>query len=362
MKLTSLFAKIKTNARGQGSYNDPAPANLLVCLAGFFTHLGFIALFSFLGVTELIYLNILSVGLWAWAIYESANSNTLKATWIGSLEVILHALIATLILGVDAGFQLYLWALCIWMIYAERSSSSFGIVFSLLSIVLLTSIYIFEQYQLLSPLDPVSPAITALLFDANIIATGSLLIFITFFVRRSEEKENKILQSLATHDQLTQLFNRHYFTAFVEQYRRKAIRENEPYCIVLADIDHFKRVNDQHGHVLGDEVLTTLSAYLQQQLRFQDVICRWGGEEFLFLLVNCKLQEAVKRIDTIRVGITKDISIETYTDPIHITVSFGIAESINNEPIEDLISRADGLLYKAKDSGRNAIVAQSQND
>lgn len=127
---------------------------------------------------------------------------------------------------------------------------------------------------------------------------------------------------------------------------------NETFSLIMMDIDHFKRVNDSHGHDVGDEVLIELSALIQHSIRSNDKLIRFGGEEFFTLLSNADIDIAVEIAEKFRLVIESKTHSSKDLD---ITASFGVVEYTQNESMESLIKRADILLYKAKHSGRNRV-------
>ena len=122
--------------------------------------------------------------------------------------------------------------------------------------------------------------------------------------------------------------------------------------LLLVDIDHFKRVNDQFGHLFGDSVLQSLATYLQQNLRSEDFLARWGGEEFLILLPNTSMAEAFQLIERVR-EIIASHPFSTAHGDITLSISCGLASTRFESRFDDLIKAADVSLYKAKEEGRN---------
>jgi diguanylate cyclase (GGDEF)-like protein len=131
-----------------------------------------------------------------------------------------------------------------------------------------------------------------------------------------------------------------------------------PACLSLADLDHFKRINDTYGHAIGDEVLKSFSQLLITSMRDTDRIYRYGGEEFLIFMHNVDLDQAQIILDRLREKIARyPLHVEGLADPLHITVSFGIAQVMGSEPLRNLTRRADEALYQAKNAGRNRVCA-----
>ena len=160
------------------------------------------------------------------------------------------------------------------------------------------------------------------------------------------------LEIAASTDALTGLLNRHAFVPIVEQSVNEAQRNQQALCILLIDVDHFKKINDTYGHLFGDATLRQLAQTLSASLRKSDAICRWGGEEFIILLKETDTMTAHTLAEKIRATIaTTPISYDSKT--ITITASIGIASYRHDENYNDWFERCDKALYKAKDLGRN---------
>jgi len=162
------------------------------------------------------------------------------------------------------------------------------------------------------------------------------------------------LRFAATHDFLTKLLNRAEILASLKREVSRSEREQKPFAIILADLDHFKKINDSMGHAAGDIVLREIAERLKADLRPYDVIGRYGGEEFLIILPNCSLEVATRRADEIRGLVCRNPIVTTFAR-VPVTVSMGVTASgsISNLTIEKLLQQADEALYLAKKSGRN---------
>ncbi|HEB81656.1 MAG TPA: GGDEF domain-containing protein [Gammaproteobacteria bacterium] len=178
-------------------------------------------------------------------------------------------------------------------------------------------------------------------------------------IRRAQNEKQQAIK-LARTDILTRLNNRLAFDEISEQIWRNARQNKQEICFIMLDIDHFKEINDRYGHAAGDTVLKTISSTLRQIVRKNDLLVRWGGEEFAAILPQTSLQQASVLAERIRKAIEK-LQIETETgEIIRTTVSLGVArktESITS--IEELFALADSNLYQAKQAGRNRVVASA---
>jgi len=158
-------------------------------------------------------------------------------------------------------------------------------------------------------------------------------------------------------DGLTGIHNKRYFLEFLERELAGAHRHRHPLSLVMFDVDHFKKVNDERGHLCGDHVLKEIAARIRQRIRREDLFARYGGEEFSCILSSTNLDGAVQFAEHIR-GLIADKAISFDGQSFTVTISLGVA-TVWNEPGVDLltlIKRADENLYAAKRSGRNRVV------
>ena len=165
-------------------------------------------------------------------------------------------------------------------------------------------------------------------------------------------------EQLAMRDPLTRLLNRRGMRTHLDHEYSRLQRSKEPLSVLLCDIDHFKQVNDKYFHDGGDFVLESLSAFFVQQIRQQDIVARWGGEEFLFLLPNTNSNDAFLLAEKIRKQVENE-TIHYKNNAIKVTLSIGVNEVKPNESVDQAINNADHLLYLAKNRGRNQTVASN---
>lgn len=160
------------------------------------------------------------------------------------------------------------------------------------------------------------------------------------------------LRSQALRDPLTGLYNRRYMEDALQRAVQVAQREKQDVSIVMIDLDHFKRLNDQHGHAKGDTVLRDAASVIVHQSRESDVACRYGGEELLIVMPNCALEDAASKADRLRIGIA------ALSQPgIEVSASFGVASiPATSSSAHDLMQAVDAALYAAKEQGRNRVV------
>jgi diguanylate cyclase (GGDEF)-like protein/PAS domain S-box-containing protein len=170
------------------------------------------------------------------------------------------------------------------------------------------------------------------------------------------------LREQAIRDPLTNLFNRRYFEETLDRELARAARESYPVCIIMIDIDHFKQVNDKHGHEAGDLVLKAMADVMAGQSRRGDFACRFGGEEFIIVMLNISMGVALERAELLRQALNS-LRIPYNHTHITATISMGIASHPANGGTRQTILRAaDRALYAAKDAGRNYILSFDQLD
>lgn len=187
------------------------------------------------------------------------------------------------------------------------------------------------------------------------IATHLVNEQVTAELKRSHHNLVEALDQLdrqASVDYLTQCLNRRAMTRAMERELSRCQRDGTTLGLIMLDIDHFKAVNDQYGHRAGDSVLISLVAILRQQLRPTDLLARWGGEEFLFLLTRVDDEALLQKAEAMRQLIERSPT-RVADATIHVTVSLGVATYRHGQTVEDLVEASDRALYKAKVAGRN---------
>lgn len=204
--------------------------------------------------------------------------------------------------------------------------------------------------------------------DVLIIGSVALLISVTIMVlfillaRQLRNREataqqlvrtNQELDQMSKTDHLTGIANRQHIESRISELMSKAQRHNRPFSVILLDIDHFKVVNDTHGHVIGDRVLQSFSRLLTERIRATDVAGRWGGEEFLIACEESDLKAATKLAEILR----QEIESYDFGFQSPVTSSFGVTQYRAEDSFKTLLQRIDEHLYLAKDAGRNTVIS-----
>ncbi len=216
----------------------------------------------------------------------------------------------------------------------------------------------FDWYLIVEQVnDPASDRIETAFFINLAVALFISIVVLAlahFAVRGYHDK----LETMATQDKLTGVASRQVFEFYFKQALARNKRRDETLSLVLLDIDLFKSINDAYGHEAGDRVLARVAQVIQSHVRAEDVVCRWGGEEFLVLLAGCNLHHARDITELIRAAVA-GLQFHFSNQVVQMTVSAGIAEMHGDEPLGQVVERADHHLYAAKRAGRNCIMPDS---
>lgn len=175
----------------------------------------------------------------------------------------------------------------------------------------------------------------------------------------SNAKLRQVLRDQSIKDPLTGLFNRRYMEETLTRELARAQRNGTSVGIVVADLDHFKAINDTHGHPAGDAVLAAAAQHMAQMIRASDVACRYGGEEFVLILPDCSQEAATFKAQQICDSL-RLLDIATSGTSIRVTASFGVAASASGETAATLFQAADHAVYTAKRQGRNRVAAAAE--
>lgn len=198
-----------------------------------------------------------------------------------------------------------------------------------------------------------------LVYPAVTMIIGGYIAHVLYGMYTENFFAERQLRLHAMTDPLTGLLNRRAMDAEVVACRAAAHRYGRSFAVVMADLDHFKRVNDVHGHDVGDQVLAEVAARITASVRLGDRVSRWGGEEFLVLLHGADPAAAMSVAEKLRRAVAAG-PFPTSAGFLDVTMSFGVAACRQGEPLEDLIIRADEALYRAKQTGRNRCVLATE--
>jgi diguanylate cyclase (GGDEF)-like protein len=189
---------------------------------------------------------------------------------------------------------------------------------------------------------------------ANLVISLVITLIVVLLIHLAFSRYQMNIEEMASTDKLTGLLNRHAFTILIDKLMAEYRRTPQPIAVLLADIDHFKDINDRHGHLTGDRVLKHLADQLQNGLRQSDIAVRWGGEEFLMVMKGCDLAEGQRIAETLRHKVEAS-AVEVNGLIIPVTISIGVSQYDGSEMVDQTVNRADAALYEAKNAGRNRV-------
>lgn len=202
-------------------------------------------------------------------------------------------------------------------------------------------------------------------FKTRLLYSFLTVSFLSAFYEYSRQKSYETALYLsdqferqAKHDHLTQLLNRRGAQQCLEREYARMLRSKTPFSIAIADIDRFKSINDTYGHEQGDEVLKQISKVFAARLRGQDILARWGGEEFMLIFTDTNEANAVKALEQIRIHLYQ-APLHINDIEMHVTSSFGVCEVNAQNTLSHAIKQADHALYHAKETGRDKVCAFS---
>ncbi|ASP47843.1 GGDEF domain-containing protein [Cognaticolwellia beringensis] len=268
-------------------------------------------------------------------VYRTRKVDTAKA-WLSSFFAVAIVTIVA-IRGESHLFWLYPCMIAFYYILPARAA---GIICFIA--ILLIAIILF----------PVSSVLEFLTITFTLFLTA----LFSYVIFNNYNKTNEKLALLASIDPLTSSGNRRALDKKLEKILADQKREASKVSLLLLDLDHFKKINDNYGHANGDIVLVELVSLIQKHTRSLDDLYRYGGEEFIILPLKVDLSEAKQIAEKLRIIIEKS----TFAEDISLTVSIGVSQYHAGETAEAWISRADAALYVAKDSGRNRVVTETE--
>lgn len=265
--------------------------------------------------------------------------------------------------GWETGFQYYFLVLVPFIFYWPLWEIIPKVFVSMLLYLIYSGVFILSRtYPPVYVLDYwKSNSITLFIVFTTFTVYGLMSRYYQVSVKEYEEdlqNANTLLKDLAGTDSLTNLKNRRKMNQELSEEENRIKLNGKLFSLVMGDIDNFKMINDVYGHDFGDHVLITTSNLIRLALRSEDVIARWGGEEFLILLPETDCLEAKEVIERLRIEISS-APIRVDNIEIFITMTFGIAEYSEGSQMSNLINLADKAMYQGKMSGKNQVVLQS---
>ena len=254
--------------------------------------------------------------------------------------------------GIEGGAPLYtgqylIISIAVVSITATRGLRDLPLVFGLPLLVALPLLLVVNGVTL-------AEMAPALIYPAIMVVVAGIIAELLYCGNTASFLAEQRLRQSAMTDPLTGLLNRRAMDAELSTARARAIRHGQTYALMMADLDHFKRVNDAYGHEVGDEVLVELARRLQRSVRTEDRVARWGGEEFLLLVQDVTDAGAMQVAEKIR-RVVAQTPFVTTAGELDIAISVGLAIHHEAIPADELIAQADQALYQAKQNGRNRV-------
>lgn len=328
----------------------------LVYYSSFFAYFIFIPIFIYIGNPLLIWFNVLSFIASMIAIYYNKKRNYGLASLIYITAILLQTFFEVVMFANTAGFVFYYFNLVGLIIFTNwKKWQKVSYVWLLGSLFVISVLHARE-------VDPMvvlpQGLITFFLINnifLNMMGIGNSALY---FVRIADESLSA-LSGLAMVDSLTKLPNRTAINQLFDQIDPITEWEDESLAIVMLDIDHFKAINDQYGHIVGDQVLQNIAIILESSCRDQDFLARYGGEEFLMMIPIDHTQYMKEIMDGYREKIAQSV-IKIHDLALSLTISMGVLYKPKSIPItyQEAIEKADLLLYQAKESGRNCVIIE----
>ena len=311
----------------------------------------FFFLFHILGSPILAWINVVSVAMYVAAYYALERRQNRLAIWLIWVEVIVHSALGTIMIGWGSGFHYYL-MLFIPALFVTMQPRN-----AILSMIGLWSYYVGLDVLMwfIEPVQPVSPGglLGVHLFYLSIVF--AMFSYLSYFYLNMVLSAQRKLRRLATVDSLTGLFNRRHGSYVAEKEIARFQRTGHSVAFMLLDVDHFKIINDRYGHEAGDRILTEIGQLIPAQLRTQDLVARWGGEEFLVILPGTGIDNALASAERVRDALLSHDWKATAGVTMDVTISVGVSELCESDDIASVVRRADQALYRGKAGGRNRV-------
>lgn len=323
-----------------------------ICVIAAFIDISFFFLFHFLNSPILAWVNIVSVVMYCAAYYLLKYGKAHLAVVLIWIEVLLHAALGIVLIGWDSGFHYFLLmfipSICVSVASRQRAAVALVILFAVYIGLDALTWYV-------DPIQPINPLALSMVHIFNLSVVFLTFSYISFYYLSTVRRAQTQLRKMAETDPLTDLFNRRHMSYLAEKEIARLNDSQYCVCVMLIDLDHFKSINDTYGHQVGDEVLVCVAQIMKQHVRSQDLISRWGGEEFLIVMPNTNKQEAMALAESIRIAFFKYAWDEKIGAALSPTISAGVTELRQLENMSAAVARADRALYSCKKNGRNRI-------
>jgi len=336
-------------------------ALVLVSLAGGLINHGiFLTIFSYYNIIPLYYFNYFSISIFAVLIFFFLRRvNVSIVMMLSAIEIFFHQILCIYYLGWDYGFQFYILLVPSFILLRYYQKIALVVGCTVISLATLLFLHNFSLghtpvFQMIEIQDT--------LYIYNLLNVAMFLaVFNTLFAYSAHRNEEillslqKNLYKIATTDFMTKLSNRMDTSSRIEQLFHTAKRNKKPFVLAIADIDDFKIVNDTYGHDVGDLVIIEVAQKMKNNLRAQDLIGRWGGEEFLIALPDTNIEAGKLVLNKLLKEIVNS-PINTGELCFNITITIGATLFDNENVVGEMVKSADNALYIGKKSTKNCVV------
>ena len=324
-------------------------------VAASLVHVAFSGLFFALSAPLMGWANVGSIVLYVAAyglLRKRHNRPALALIWV---ELLAHALVATRVLGWESGFHYYVLLMMPMVFMSPVRRKHTKAVLGLALAAFYLGLDLMAHHH--APLAVLTPGALDGVRVFNIIATLVLLAHLANYYLRAVMRAETRLHDLATTDPLTGLANRRRALDVASLHLARRRSDGAPMSLILGDVDHFKSVNDWHGHEVGDHVLVAVAKAMQTATREVDTVCRWGGEEFLIVLPDTDTPEALQVAERVRQAV-QHAQLAQADQALSVTITLGVSTLQALEPLSAAIARADAAMYRGKIAGRNRCVGE----
>lgn len=310
----------------------------------FFSLINFISVFAFMFFVVLLKINKARI-----------------CYYLVHIEMTFYCIMSILLIGWDYNTQYFFIFLVVPLPYFSfRKSPPFEVI-TVIGLILYSILYFYTRNPgFVKPEYQTSILINTISY-INLVFIVVLTYLFTRVATHTSSKRNKALietnenlQKMINHDSVTGLLTRPPFIHKLYAAKRKLLQENKPYVLIFGDIDNFKVLNDFYGHEFGDKILKKVGEIIVGEIRESDSAARWGGEEFLIMLENININDAILKAEKIRRKVEHSSLIHNESE-IKITMTLGLAEGTTSPDIYSEINRADKLMYEGKILGKNKL-------
>ena len=318
-----------------------------------FVHLVFGIYFFFIDVPFFVIMSVFDIMVYGVIFFINRSGRLRLSGFLVVLKIASYSVMATFLLGPQFNFQWYILLVALPAIYIDFTNAQRYSI--LASLPFIANLQFLAPVLLESPPFYIGEALLLEVMNVNFVIVGLLSaifinIIVSYKVTASLEKDVANFKEIANIDPLTKLNNRRYAESFFEKI------ENDSCLLCLIDIDNFKNINDVYGHDIGDTVLVAIADILRRNTRQTDLVCRWGGEEFLIGFLKCIPKDGLRVLEEIRSDI-ENMEMDTEKGKLKVTITAGVSTFYGNDDLKETLEICDKNLYVGKRKGKNIIIS-----